>query len=273
MPIGARLLTVAAETVYDRASATYGLVGPDLFGHFGRRLVDQAAAGQDAVVLDVATGAGAVLLAAAPRVRRVVGVDLASAMLERNREKACASGVTNVTLLRMDACRLGLRAAAFDVVTSGFALDSFPDPCQALREMRRVLRPGGVLAMSVAPHWWWEGDSRWRWLADLLTELGVQSSSDSELRDLTGIQSVVLRCGFDPVQVVEESHPLTWPDASQWWRWAWSHGWRTVLEAMTAQQVAYFRQHSMHALDGMIDRDGAINGAVRVFLIRGIHPQ
>jgi len=47
--------TVAAERVYDRASATYGLVGPYLFGHFGRRLVDQAAAEQDAVVLDVAT--------------------------------------------------------------------------------------------------------------------------------------------------------------------------------------------------------------------------
>src|SRR6185503_11997657 len=81
---------------------------------------------------------------------RVVGIDISEAMLARARERAAARGLAErITLRTMDAEALAFDDAAYDVVVSLFALLHLPDPLRALREMRRVLRPGGRLVVGV----------------------------------------------------------------------------------------------------------------------------
>lgn len=100
--------------VYSRAAPTYNRVGPRPFTHFARRLVDRAAVAQGARVLDVATGTGTILLAAAERAGErgvLVGVDLSEEMLGRAADEVRQEGLANVELRVMDAQRLELRTS------------------------------------------------------------------------------------------------------------------------------------------------------------------
>jgi demethylmenaquinone methyltransferase/2-methoxy-6-polyprenyl-1,4-benzoquinol methylase len=98
-------------------------------------------------VLDLATGTGDVLLALrrnCARVRSGVGVDMAGRMLGIGKEKFESTG--NASVLRMvrgDATRLAVAESSFDAVTIAFGIRNVLDVGAALREMRRVLKPGG----------------------------------------------------------------------------------------------------------------------------------
>ena len=103
-------------------------------------------------VLDVATGPGVVALAAALQVGpsgAVVATDLAPEWEAEITRRARELGVTNVTFKAMGAEALDLPDDSFDVAYCQFGLMFVPDPVQALREMRRVLRPGGRLGTVV----------------------------------------------------------------------------------------------------------------------------
>jgi ubiquinone/menaquinone biosynthesis C-methylase UbiE len=98
-------------------------------------------------VLDVACGPGepAVTIAAgiASIDGQVVATDLVDEMLAMARENAAERGVTNITFQQADAEALPFPDASFDAVTCRHAIMLLPDAPQALREMRRVLVPGG----------------------------------------------------------------------------------------------------------------------------------
>ncbi len=99
-------------------------------------------------VLDVATGTGKVALLAAQVVGpsgHVVGVDLSEGMLAQARRKA---GDLPVEFRQMDSEALQFNDASFDVVLCGFGVFFPPDIVRGLREMHRVLRPGGRVAFS-----------------------------------------------------------------------------------------------------------------------------
>lgn len=121
---------------------------PALFAQWGPLLCDEAALAPGQRVLDVACGTGALTLSAAGRVApggAVVGLDANPQMLAVARRKR-ASGIEWVDG-RAEA--LPFADASFDAVVSQFGLMFFDDRAAALREMWRVLRPGGKLAVAV----------------------------------------------------------------------------------------------------------------------------
>lgn len=95
-------------------------------------------------LLEVACGTGAVLLNLAPHVRRAVGLDLTPEMLAVARAKAPA----NVELMEGLADALPFADGSFDRVVNRLAIHHFGDPALCLREMARVLKPGGLLALA-----------------------------------------------------------------------------------------------------------------------------
>lgn len=101
-------------------------------------------------VLDVATGTGDFALLAARMLRPVqlVGVDLSEGMLSVARRKAKAAGLEGVVAFqRGDSLALSLPDASFDAVTVAYGVRNFTDLDRGLREMLRVLRPGGRLVI------------------------------------------------------------------------------------------------------------------------------
>jgi demethylmenaquinone methyltransferase/2-methoxy-6-polyprenyl-1,4-benzoquinol methylase len=102
-------------------------------------------------LLDVCTGTGDVAIAAARATRgagRVVGVDFAGAMLSRARQKIDDRELSRrVRMVRGDAMNLPIGSAFVDGVTIAFGIRNVAQPEMACRELLRVLRPGGRLAI------------------------------------------------------------------------------------------------------------------------------
>lgn len=102
-----------------------------------------------ACVLDVATGTGALAIEIARRGQgrvSVTGCDLNDGMLKvaaRNVRRA----KVDVRLVHCDAASLPFEDESFDAATLAFAIDDMPDRAACVRELRRVLRPGGRLAL------------------------------------------------------------------------------------------------------------------------------
>lgn len=99
-------------------------------------------------ILDVATGAGHVAVAAAPQVRSVVALDLTVEMLDQARGLAAEREVRNIEFVLGDAEQLEFGSGSFDRVLVRSAPHHFHHLIPALAEFHRVLVPGGVLAVS-----------------------------------------------------------------------------------------------------------------------------
>jgi len=102
-------------------------------------------------VADLACGTGDMILMLSrylPSVREIVGVDLSEGMLAvaAERVKRAAQAVP-VTLLAENCQELSLATQSVDAVTCTLGIRNFSDPLQGLREMHRILRPGGALAI------------------------------------------------------------------------------------------------------------------------------
>jgi demethylmenaquinone methyltransferase / 2-methoxy-6-polyprenyl-1,4-benzoquinol methylase len=114
-----------------------------------RFLVDHTEAGVDDTVLDVATGTAAVARAL---VRRrgcsVIGIDQSVEMLEEARRRVDAAGAAErIELVEGDARALPFDDTRFDALTVTYLLRYVEDPAAQLRELARVVRPGGTIAM------------------------------------------------------------------------------------------------------------------------------
>lgn len=122
-------------------------------------------------VLDVGCGDGTYAIAAALRGADVTGVDARAEMLSAARRRATDSGAT-VRLEQADASSLPYEDDSFDVVIAVTVLCFVADPSRAVREMARVLRPGGRLVLGELNRWstwaaWrrlrgWLGSATWR---------------------------------------------------------------------------------------------------------------
>jgi len=138
-------VTLEAARLYDRVAVRYVL------GPWAPSLVDAVLLHPGECVLDVACGTGVVTRIAAQRVGprgRVTGVDLNAGMISVARSLPVADGAP-IEWLEGSALALPLPDASVDAVLCQQGLQFFPDKALALREMRRVVRGAGRLALSV----------------------------------------------------------------------------------------------------------------------------
>jgi len=131
---------------YDRYAALLSF-GQD--PRWRRFLVSRMEVGPEDTVLDVATGTAAVAIELARRSGcRVVGLDQSSGMLAEGRRRVDAASLSDrIELVQGEAERLPFDDASFDGLTFTYLLRYVTDPLSTLRELARVVRPGGTIAM------------------------------------------------------------------------------------------------------------------------------
>lgn len=134
------------RSMFDRISGVYDLMNQvmtaGLHHAWRRRAADLAEAGPNTHVLDVATGTGDLAIELASRGAQVIGSDFSDEMLVRAREKQPA-----ITWEWANAMELPYEDDRFDAATVGFGARNFSDLAQGVREMTRVVRPGGKVVI------------------------------------------------------------------------------------------------------------------------------
>ena len=97
-------------------------------------------------VLEVGIGTG-LNLPLYPSDCRIAGIDLSEEMLKKAQEKVVELNLDNVTLKAMDATVMDFGADEFDSAVATYTISAVPDPVGVLREMRRVVKPGGNIVL------------------------------------------------------------------------------------------------------------------------------
>jgi SAM-dependent methyltransferase len=179
----------------------------------------------DARVLDVGCGPGTITadLAARAPGGQVTGIDAAADVLVSARYEAERRGVGNVSFLTGDVYRLDFGDGTFDVVHAHQVLQHLTDPVAALREMRRVCRPGGVVAARDGDYggffWFPEERGLTEWQALYRNVARALGGEPDAGRHLLGWAR---QAGFGSVEASGSAWCYTGPGDRAWWGASWA---------------------------------------------------
>jgi ubiquinone/menaquinone biosynthesis C-methylase UbiE len=244
-------VTASAADVYD----TFFV--PALFQEWAGPVCDAARVGPGHHVLDVGCGTGVLALEAARRVGdrgRVVGLDVNDGMLAVARRKA-----PHLDWRHGAAESLPFEPGAFDAVISQFALMFFQDRPAALREMLRVLRPGGRLAVAV-----WDVLERtpgYAAVTALLDRLFGRRVADAlrtpfVLGEPKALRDVFAAAGMPDVAITTQRGTARFPSIKAW-MYTDVKGW-TLSDMIDDAQFATLRAEAETALKAFVAPDGSV---------------
>ncbi|MFI1677542.1 MULTISPECIES: class I SAM-dependent methyltransferase [unclassified Streptomyces] len=190
-------------------------------------------------VLDIGCGPGTITadLAALVPDGRVTGVDRAPAILDRARATAAERGVDNVEFAVADVHDLDYPDDSFCVVHAHQVLQHVGDPVRALREMRRVCKPGGIVAVRDADYeamtWHPRTPVMDEWL-DLYRQVARANGGEPDAG--RRLKSWALEAGFTDVTATADTWCYSSEDERAWWSGLWAD--RTVESAYAERAVA-----------------------------------
>lgn len=142
------------EQMFDNIAPTYDTLNHrlswDIDRYWRKKAIRELQAIKPKRILDIATGTGdfAILAAEMLRPEKVVGADISEGMMAIGREKVKKQGLDSViSFAKEDCLNLSFEDNSFDAVTAAFGIRNFQNLDQGLKEMCRVLRPGGMLSI------------------------------------------------------------------------------------------------------------------------------
>lgn len=135
--------------LWDDHVAVYEAAFEPLTTAFGRAALDHLAATKGDRIIDIGAGSGGMALVAQGRGLDVLAVDASARMVARTRARADAAGnrAGRIRAEIMDGAALTFPDDSFDAAISVFGVILFPDAEQGVREMTRVVKPGGRIAI------------------------------------------------------------------------------------------------------------------------------
>lgn len=189
-------------------------------------------------ILDVGCGPGTITLDLARRAKagHVLGVDRSEAVVAEAQRAAQQAGLSNVDFAVGDVYALDHPSGVFDVVHAHQVLQHLSDPVAALREMGRVCRPDGVLAVRDSDYagftWWPEVPELDEWL-DLYRT--VARGNDAEPDAGRRLKSWAREAGLDVLSSTAGVWCFSSPEDGAWWGAMWAE--RVVGSGMAEQAV------------------------------------
>lgn len=176
-------------------------------------------------VLDLGSGPGTITLDLARLVApgTVVGIDASAEVVEDARARAIAAGVDNVAYEVGDAYALDLPDDSVDVAHAHQLLQHVGDPVAVIRELARVVRPGGIIALRDIVYggavWYPLSDGLTRWMAvyqELARSNGGEPDAGSRLK------SWAMEAGLTDIRSTASVWSFESPEDREWWGGAWS---------------------------------------------------
>ncbi|KAJ6601182.1 UbiE family methyltransferase [Mycena vulgaris] len=202
-------------------------------------------------ILDVGCGPGTITadLARLVPAGHVTGIDhSASDVLQKAREAGAAQGIANITYALGDVLALGFPDNSFDIVHAHQVLQHVADPVRALREMVRVAKPGGIVAVrdtDFSAMAWYpesEGLTLWRKTHQLVARANG-GEPDAGRRLLSWVlQAGVLR---ERITASASSWCYSMPEEVAWWSSSWAERVLSSEFASSAVERGFATQQDM----------------------------
>jgi len=191
-------------------------------------------------VLDSAAGTGGAALELARRGHRVTAIDASLAMVARTKQRASATGLM-IEALTMDGEDLAFPEASFDAAISVLGIILFPDAVRGLSELRRVVRPGGRIALIT-----WTAPETYELIGELraaaLSVLGSLPArplpAQLRFKEREGFEALFAAAGLPPAEISEVAAELVAPSPA--WlaeRLAFAPGMAALLEGFGGAKV------------------------------------
>ncbi|MEK6301647.1 MAG: methyltransferase domain-containing protein [Acidobacteriota bacterium] len=239
-----------AASAYNAASDHYDDPANSFWERFGRRTVERLDLSFGARILDVCCGSGASAIPAAEAVGPsgfVLGVDLAENLLELARIKARERGLKHIEFRTGDMLDLGMPESSFDAVICVFGIFFVPDMQAAAREVWRLVRPGGKLAITTWGPRFFEPMSTvfWNSVREMRPDLYKGFNPWDRVCDPESLRSMLTGAGVNPLEVAleEGTHPLLSPD--DWWSRVLGSGYRGTIEQLDAESRERVRRDNL----------------------------
>jgi len=242
-----------AAAAYNAAADLFDAPALGFWDYYGSRTIGRLGLQPGGRVLDVCSGSGASALPAAERVGpdgSVLGVDLAERLLALARAKAADRGLSNVEFRAADMLDLGLPEAGFDAVVCVFGIFFVPDMAGAVRELWRLVRPGGKLAITTWGRNFFEPANGLFWDAVRAVRPDLYKGFNpwDRIDDPAGLRAMLAEGGVTEVDIHTEdyAHPIASPE--DWWTIASGSGYRGTIDLLSAEEREQVRESNLASL-------------------------
>ena len=248
---------IELEKTYNAAADHYDHPAVSFWDRYGRRTVDRLPLISGMAVLDVCCGMGASAIPAAERVGpagHVIAVDLAEKLLNKGAQRAAEQGFTNIEFRRADLESLPFPDRTFDAVLCVFGIFFVTDLHGAIRELWRLVRPNGLLAITIWGRGFLEPADGIFWEAVRREDPELYRSIKpwSKIFEPDPLRTLLLQCGVpDPEAVAEPGwHQLQAPE--DWWTIVLGSGYRSTVNALSPANKERVR---IASIDGVRQAD------------------
>jgi ubiquinone/menaquinone biosynthesis C-methylase UbiE len=254
MSLGSDAKDMAAAT-YNAAADCYDKPALSFWDRFGRRTVERIALRPGSHVLDACCGCGASAIPAAQVVApggRVLAVDLAENLIEMGRRKSRDRGLENIEFRVADMEALDLPDGSFDAVVCVFGIFFVPDMVKAVRELWRMVREGGRLAVTTWGANFFEPANTAFWDAVRVEQPELFNAFHpwDRINESTSVERLLEEGGARTMQVAAEFARLPLESPEDWWTIVLGSGYRGTVEQMRPEALDKVRRANLDYLRG-----------------------
>ena len=240
-------LTTNTADTYNASSDYYDHPSNTFWERFGRRTIQRLPIREGTRILDVCCGSGASAIPAGEKVGSdgfVLGVDLAERLLKLARVKASSRGLKHVEFRRGDMLDLGLSESSFDTVVCVFGIFFVPDMPSAVRELWKLVRPGGQLGITTWGPRFFEPVNTvfWNTVREVRPDLYKGFNPWDRICEASAVKSMMAEGGVFAQNIEAEygTQELETPD--DWWSMIMGSGYRGTVEQLSAEDRRYVRE-------------------------------
>ena len=246
---------ITAKTIatYNSAADCFDAPPLSFWNRFGQKSIQHLCVSSGDRVLDVCCGTGASAIPAAKCVGStgaVLGIDLCERMLDLARIKAQNQGLENIEFQAGDFENLGYESESFDAVVCVFGIFFVPDMVAAIRELWRMVRPGGKLAITSWGKNVFEPANQvfWKAIEAERPDLYKKFVPWDRISEPISLQALLEAGEATEVRVIQEigTHKLAKPE--DWWTIVMGGGYRGTIEQLDSLTKQLVRQKNLEFL-------------------------
>jgi ubiquinone/menaquinone biosynthesis C-methylase UbiE len=237
------------KRTFDASAQKFDEIGTPFFRYFGKIVAEVSEINSDDIVLDIACGKGAVTFPIAANLSgkgHIYAIDFSQKMIQECKEVMKSLNHQNIEFLEMDAENLEFPDNSIDKIVSGFGLFFLPDIEKGLREIRRVLKPGGLMVFSS-----WNNEFQLKWYMEIISKYIPQISrnledenkkiTEKDFRTMEGLNKILNLSHFQKEQIFAENIDCFYNNEEEWIETRWHTAHRMILEQLPTEEYDKFK--------------------------------